>query len=296
MQRRGNKRLSTRYSNSSLGQRDALDVLDDKKQRKQAPSLVAYVCGLVLVAIFCVFVLPVILTPSQKKELRKTQNEVAEYLKLQEAATPPPTTKTEKLPHPLVPKSHTLVPKSHPLIPKIEKQGDLSTKDTIVDVVPDDDDDDDNVSEDRGNKVGADDGKKEEEENKIPGNDNGDDNGNDNGDGRKSESDESAAASARMEAQSSRWVDGEKALKKKLQVLYDQQMKGKHLGVPVLTRYLGEDFPAYVGTPDSPMDVDEWRKSVAEKYEEMRLEEEEWKKEMAKLIAKRERNIGITTA
>jgi hypothetical protein len=104
----------------------------------------------------------------------------------------------------------------------------------------------------------------------------------------------SDAATARMEAQSSRWVDGEKALKKKLQVLYDRQSNGKDLGVPVLTRYLGEDIPAWT-TPDI-MDEDEWKKKVEDKYEEMRKEEEEWKKEMAKIITQRERDIGITTA
>ena len=104
----------------------------------------------------------------------------------------------------------------------------------------------------------------------------------------------SDAATVRMEAQPSRWVDGEKALKKKLQVLYDRQSKGKDLGVPVLTRYLGEDIPAWT-TPDI-MDEDEWKKKVVDKYEEMRKEEEEWKKEMAKIITQRERDIGITTS
>jgi len=104
----------------------------------------------------------------------------------------------------------------------------------------------------------------------------------------------SDAATARMEAQSSRWVDGEKALKKKLQVLYDRQQKGNDLGVPVLTRYLGEDIPAWI-TPEI-MDEIEWKKKVADKYEEMRQEEEKWKEEMSKIIARRERDIGITTS
>ena len=94
----------------------------------------------------------------------------------------------------------------------------------------------------------------------------------------------SDAATARMEAQSSRWVDGEKALKKKLMVLYDIQAKGDHLGVPVLTRYLGEDIPAFVGTPDSTMKEEEWKKLVDAKYEEMRLEELEWQKKMSLLM------------
>lgn len=100
------------------------------------------------------------------------------------------------------------------------------------------------------------------------------------------------AATARMEAQSSRWVDGEKALKKKLQVLYDMQQKGENLGVPVLTRFLGDDFPAWV---EPGMDGEEWKKNVDAKYAEMRQEEEDWKKEMQNLIEQRERDIGITT-
>jgi hypothetical protein len=100
------------------------------------------------------------------------------------------------------------------------------------------------------------------------------------------------AATARMEAQSSKWVDGEKALKKKLQVLYDMQQKGENLGVPVLTRFLGEDFPAWV---EPGMDAEEWKSKVDAKYVEMRAEEEVWKKEMQKLIEQRERDIGITT-
>jgi len=104
----------------------------------------------------------------------------------------------------------------------------------------------------------------------------------------------SDAATIRMEAQSSRWVDGEKALKKKLQVLYDRQQKGNDLGVPVLTRYLGEDIPAWI-TPEI-MDEVEWKKKVEDKYEEMRQEEEIWKEEMSKIIARRERDIGITTS
>lgn len=102
----------------------------------------------------------------------------------------------------------------------------------------------------------------------------------------------SDAASARMKAQSSKWVDGEKALKKKLKSLAGEQQQGNLLGVPVLTRWLGEDFPAWV-TPD--MDEKEWRDKVAAKYKEMREEEEEWKKEMQAIIDQRTGDIGITT-
>jgi hypothetical protein len=105
----------------------------------------------------------------------------------------------------------------------------------------------------------------------------------------------SYAATARMEAQSSRWVDGEKKLKQKLQVLYDrQQQQGQDLGVPVLTRWLGDDIPAYI-TPNMNIDVEQWKLQVAEKYTEMRKEEEEWQAKMNKIIEQRERDIGITT-
>lgn len=105
----------------------------------------------------------------------------------------------------------------------------------------------------------------------------------------------SDAATARMEAQPSGWMDGEKALKKKLRVLYDIQKKGQSLGVPVLTRYMGEDIPAFVGTPDSTMNEEEWKKLVDAKYEEMTKEEEVWRKKMALLIETKDRDIGITT-
>jgi hypothetical protein len=98
-----------------------------------------------------------------------------------------------------------------------------------------------------------------------------------------------------QEAEPTSWVEREKALKRKLRVLYDQQAKGENLGVPVLTRYLGEDIPAYVGTPDSTMKEEEWKILVEAKYKEMRQEEDEWQKKMALLIEKRERDIGITT-
>ena len=98
-----------------------------------------------------------------------------------------------------------------------------------------------------------------------------------------------------MQAHSRHWVLEEKALKKKLKVLHEQQKKGKNLGVPVLTRYLGENIPAFIGTPESTMEEEEWKKLVEEAYKEMRKEEEEWQKKMALLIEKQERDMGITT-
>lgn len=106
-------------------------------------------------------------------------------------------------------------------------------------------------------------------------------------------------AIAGMEEPSTRWVDDEKKLKKNLQVLYDIQAKRESLGVPVLTRYLGEDIPAFVGTPLSTMKEEEWKKLVDAKYEEMRKEEEEWQKKMTLLMeeqSKNRRDMGITTA
>lgn len=94
---------------------------------------------------------------------------------------------------------------------------------------------------------------------------------------------------------STRWVEGEKALKKNLKVLFDRQAKGQFLAAPVLTRYLGEEIPAYVGTPDSKMQEDEWKKLVEAKYQEMREEEEEWQKKMALFVEQQPRNPGITT-
>ena len=89
-------------------------------------------------------------------------------------------------------------------------------------------------------------------------------------------------ATARMMAQSSKWMDGEKALRKKLQVLMDQQQHhNENLGVPILTRYLGEDFPAFV-TKD--MNEQEWKQKVDEKYKQMRKEEEEWQIQMQQLM------------
>jgi hypothetical protein len=103
----------------------------------------------------------------------------------------------------------------------------------------------------------------------------------------------SAEATARMLAQSSTWVDGEKKLKAKLKVLAERQQDGKDLGVPVLTRYLGEDIPAWVGEGVNEV---EWRQQVEAKYAEMRVEEEQWKTRMQAIIDQRERDVGITTA
>jgi hypothetical protein len=106
---------------------------------------------------------------------------------------------------------------------------------------------------------------------------------------------DSNAATAAMMAQDSSWVDGEKKLKEKLKLLAERQGRGLDLGVPVLTRYLGEDFPAWVGS-DTGMTVEDWQAQVDKKYAQMRIEEEEWKKRMQAMMDQRERDVGITTA
>lgn len=87
------------------------------------------------------------------------------------------------------------------------------------------------------------------------------------------------AANERMLKQESKWVDGEKKLKEKLKVLAERQRQGQDLGVPVATRYLGEDIPAWPGE-----DVETWNAQVKQKYEEMRREEENWKEMVAAII------------
>jgi predicted RNase H-like nuclease (RuvC/YqgF family) len=72
----------------------------------------------------------------------------------------------------------------------------------------------------------------------------------------------------------------------KLKVLATRQEQGKDMGVPVLTRYLGEEIPAWAG---EGVNVDEWNKKVAAKYDEMRQEEEEWKKRMQVIIDREKR-------
>jgi hypothetical protein len=87
-------------------------------------------------------------------------------------------------------------------------------------------------------------------------------------------------ATAEMEHHPSSWVNGEKKLKEKLKILHAKQQKGEELGVPVLTRYLGEDIPAWAG---EGVNVEEWRKQVDAKYKEMEEQEKQWRKTMKAL-------------
>lgn len=88
-------------------------------------------------------------------------------------------------------------------------------------------------------------------------------------------------ASRKMLQQNSRWVDGEKKLKLQLTKLARLQSEGKLLGTPALTRYLGDDFPAWV---DEGADKEQWEKRVADKYAEMRQAEVQWNAQMEALI------------
>mmetsp|Transcript_22800 Transcript_22800/g.25979 ORF Transcript_22800/g.25979 Transcript_22800/m.25979 type:complete len:254 (+) Transcript_22800:49-810(+) len=85
------------------------------------------------------------------------------------------------------------------------------------------------------------------------------------------------SASRAMMMQPSDWVEGEKKLKKALTALIELQKEGKHLGVPILTRWLGDDFPVW---PKEGQSNEEWEEKRKAKYEEMRLQEEAWRKEI----------------
>jgi hypothetical protein len=90
------------------------------------------------------------------------------------------------------------------------------------------------------------------------------------------------AANARMKNQGSQWVDSEKKLKNALKVLVARQAEGKDLGVPVLTRWLGDDVPAFAG---EGVNVEEWNQRVEQKYAEMRVEEEQWREMITASLA-----------
>jgi hypothetical protein len=98
-------------------------------------------------------------------------------------------------------------------------------------------------------------------------------------------------ADLRMQQQSSKWVDSEKKLKIALKVLVDRQAKGIDLGVPVLTRWLGDDMPVFYSTDDSTlnmgMTLDEWNKQIEQRYEQMRIEEDHWRQMITKTLDKK---------
>ena len=82
------------------------------------------------------------------------------------------------------------------------------------------------------------------------------------------------AATERMLSQESKWVDGEKKLKAKLKLLAARQQEGKDLGVPVATRWVGDDIPAWAG---EGVDVDAWNAKIKERYDLMRQDEDHWR-------------------
>lgn len=91
----------------------------------------------------------------------------------------------------------------------------------------------------------------------------------------------SNGASSKMLKQDSKWVDGEKKLKLKLKELAKRQAQGLDIGVPVLTRYLGEDIPAW---PDGTISKEDWEAKVKAKYAEMRKEEDEWRAKVGAIL------------
>ena len=104
-------------------------------------------------------------------------------------------------------------------------------------------------------------------------------------------------ASERMAAQQQQagdsqqhsWVEGEKRLKRELQKLVALQQQGQELGVPVLTRWLGEDIPAWAGTG---VDRDAWQAQVEARYQEMRLDEERWRDRVAATLQQQAEKRG----
>jgi hypothetical protein len=96
-------------------------------------------------------------------------------------------------------------------------------------------------------------------------------------------------ADIRMRQQSSKWVDSEKKLKVALQVLVDRQAQGKDLGVPVLTRYLGDEVPVFYSADDASLNkgintVEEWNTIIQQKYDEMRRDENQWREMISNTI------------
>ena len=74
-----------------------------------------------------------------------------------------------------------------------------------------------------------------------------------------------------------KWVEGEQKLKQQLKILAQRQANQQDIGVPVATRWLGDDIPAW---PEQGKE-DEWKRAVEKRYDEMRQEEARWI-EMAK--------------
>lgn len=83
--------------------------------------------------------------------------------------------------------------------------------------------------------------------------------------------------SAKSKITGTTWVEGEQKLKAALKELAERQARGLDIGVPVLTRWLGDDVPAW---PSAQMPQEQWQQKVDEKYAAMRQEEQEWIQKM----------------
>lgn len=80
------------------------------------------------------------------------------------------------------------------------------------------------------------------------------------------------------------WVQGEQLLKQQLAKLAARQAQGLDIGVPVLTRYLGPDVPAWPSAENNGMTEAEWKAVVETKYAAMRQEEDVWRQKMGEYL------------
>lgn len=78
------------------------------------------------------------------------------------------------------------------------------------------------------------------------------------------------------------WVEGERKLKRALRELAARQARGLDIGVPVLTRWVGDDVPAW---PHGEMaDTATWKAAVEARYAAMRRDEEAWRTRMTEYL------------
>ena len=95
------------------------------------------------------------------------------------------------------------------------------------------------------------------------------------------------------------WVEGEQLLKQELQKLAVHQAAGRYLGVPVLTRWVGADIPAWPSVVDNDKDdttkkmsPEEWQTQVEARYAAMRQEEIEWQQTMTQYLQQQYQHRG----
>lgn len=94
----------------------------------------------------------------------------------------------------------------------------------------------------------------------------------------------------RSEVTGTTWVEGEQKLKRALKQLALRQARGVDIGVPVLTRWVGDDIPAWPGPDTMPQEA--WTKAVEERYAAMRKEETEWRARMNEYLQQQQQNTG----